>query len=72
MTVSGATTATLIDSPGGYHLNASGFSFADGHSEIHRWQSWLFCNALTANITSSDPSFIADAIWLSSMTSQLK
>jgi len=72
MTVSGATSATVIDSPAGYHLNATGFSFADGHSEIHRWQSREFCNLLSANYTSSDPSFIADSIWLSSMTSQLK
>ena len=25
------------DYPGLYHHNASGFSFADGHSELHRW-----------------------------------
>jgi len=25
------------DYPGMYHHNASGFSFADGHSELHRW-----------------------------------
>jgi prepilin-type N-terminal cleavage/methylation domain-containing protein/prepilin-type processing-associated H-X9-DG protein len=24
--------------PGGYHNNACGISFADGHAEIHRWQ----------------------------------
>lgn len=27
----------LIDYPASYHGNAAGFSFADGHSEIHRW-----------------------------------
>jgi prepilin-type N-terminal cleavage/methylation domain-containing protein/prepilin-type processing-associated H-X9-DG protein len=27
------------DAPGSYHNGACGFSFADGHSEIHRWQS---------------------------------
>jgi prepilin-type N-terminal cleavage/methylation domain-containing protein len=26
------------DWPASYHLRAGGFSFADGHSEIHRWQ----------------------------------
>ena len=26
------------DMPGIYHNNSSGFSFADGHSEIHRWK----------------------------------
>ena len=27
----------LADIPGAYHHNACGFSFADGHSEIHKW-----------------------------------
>jgi prepilin-type N-terminal cleavage/methylation domain-containing protein/prepilin-type processing-associated H-X9-DG protein len=26
------------DMPGFYHNNACGFSFADGHSEVHRWR----------------------------------
>jgi prepilin-type processing-associated H-X9-DG protein len=28
---------TLVDYPSCYHNNAGGFSFADGHAEIHRW-----------------------------------
>lgn len=28
----------FLDIPGSYHGNAGGFSFADGHSEIHRWR----------------------------------
>jgi prepilin-type processing-associated H-X9-DG protein len=27
------------DLPASYHNGAAGFSFADGHSEIHKWQS---------------------------------
>jgi prepilin-type processing-associated H-X9-DG protein len=27
----------FVDYPSAYHNNAGGFSFADGHSEIHRW-----------------------------------
>ena len=27
----------LVDYPASYHNNAAGFSFADGHSEIHKW-----------------------------------
>ena len=27
-----------LDMPAAYHGNAGGFSFADGHSEIHRWK----------------------------------
>ncbi|MSU35248.1 MAG: type II secretion system protein [Pedosphaera sp.] len=29
--------AQIIDVPASYHNGACGFSFADGHSEIHRW-----------------------------------
>jgi prepilin-type N-terminal cleavage/methylation domain-containing protein/prepilin-type processing-associated H-X9-DG protein len=28
----------LIDYPASYHGNAAGFTFLDGHSEIHRWR----------------------------------
>jgi prepilin-type processing-associated H-X9-DG protein len=28
----------LVDYPAYYHNNAAGFSFADGHSEIHSWK----------------------------------
>ncbi len=28
----------IIDFPASYHNGASGFSFADGHSEIHKWR----------------------------------
>jgi prepilin-type processing-associated H-X9-DG protein len=27
-----------LDCPSGRHGNATGFAFADGHSEIHKWQ----------------------------------
>jgi prepilin-type N-terminal cleavage/methylation domain-containing protein/prepilin-type processing-associated H-X9-DG protein len=30
--------ATLPDCPATYHNGAGGFSFADGHSEVHRWR----------------------------------
>jgi len=29
----------IVDGPGSYHGGACGFSFADGHSEIHKWKS---------------------------------
>ncbi|MBL58933.1 MAG: hypothetical protein CMO75_04610 [Verrucomicrobiales bacterium] len=28
----------MVDFPASYHSNAAGFSFADGHSEIHKWR----------------------------------
>jgi prepilin-type N-terminal cleavage/methylation domain-containing protein/prepilin-type processing-associated H-X9-DG protein len=35
-------TLHLRDVPAAYHGNAAGFSFADGHSEIHKWLAgWI-------------------------------
>lgn len=34
---SGASSGPWVDCPAAYHNNAGGFSFADGHSEIHKW-----------------------------------
>ena len=31
------TATRWVDVPANYHNNACGFSFADGHSEIHKW-----------------------------------
>ena len=31
-------TYMIIDFPASYHNGAAGFSFADGHSEIHKWR----------------------------------
>ena len=33
-----AKTGNIIDFPAAYHNGAAGFSFADGHSEIHQWK----------------------------------
>ena len=33
----GARSGEIIDFPASYHNGAAGLSFADGHSEIHRW-----------------------------------
>ena len=37
MAKSDAKSAQIIDVPASYHNGACGFSFADGHAEIHRW-----------------------------------
>src|ERR1051326_4047066 len=31
-------TTSMPDMPASYHNGAGGFSFADGHSEVHRWR----------------------------------
>jgi prepilin-type N-terminal cleavage/methylation domain-containing protein/prepilin-type processing-associated H-X9-DG protein len=34
-----AAIAQIVDWPATYHNNACGFSFCDGHAEIHKWRS---------------------------------
>jgi prepilin-type N-terminal cleavage/methylation domain-containing protein/prepilin-type processing-associated H-X9-DG protein len=59
----------LRDVPASYHGNAGGFSFADGHSEIHRWTSqWILQPIQSAPIndhyfTAGDPGLV-DVYWL--------
>ena len=31
-------STVMVDYPASYHGGACGFAFADGHSEIHKWQ----------------------------------
>jgi len=37
-----ADTPSAVDFPAGFHNNACGFSFCDGHAEIHRWIGHAF------------------------------
>jgi prepilin-type processing-associated H-X9-DG protein len=39
------------DAPASYHNGACGFSFADGHAEIHRWLSATSIIPVTASTT---------------------
>jgi len=38
-------TAQIIDFPAAFHNGACGFSFADGHAEIHKWRGSKIKNA---------------------------
>lgn len=57
------------DLPASYHNGACGFSFADGHSEIHKWRSKK-CTILPVTYTKYYPTValdadgIADTTWL--------
>lgn len=42
-------TTTWSDVPASYHNNACGYSFADGHSEIHRWRQGNTCHPVVNN-----------------------
>jgi len=58
-------TKTFIDYPASYHNNAAGFSFADGHSEMHRW-----ADRLTVTVNLADSNSGADVRWIISKTSE--
>ena len=58
----------LQDVPASYHGGASGFSFADGHSEMHKWTAgWITQPIQTTPINEhnlvGDPG-VGDAYWL--------
>jgi prepilin-type N-terminal cleavage/methylation domain-containing protein len=63
------------DMPGFYHHLAAGFSFADGHSEIHRWKDARTCPALdyevqvTADVSAPRD---VDVAWLQDHTTRLR
>jgi prepilin-type processing-associated H-X9-DG protein len=40
----------IVDYPAGYHGDAGGFSFADGHSEIKKWQDKRTVPPLRPNV----------------------
>jgi prepilin-type N-terminal cleavage/methylation domain-containing protein/prepilin-type processing-associated H-X9-DG protein len=62
------SAARIIDFPASYHNGACGFSFADGHSEIHRWLGRtiqprpMYNNNLPLNVPAKDS--WPDAHWM--------
>jgi len=64
----GNASATMPDKVAAFHGNASGISFADGHSVTHKWLSGIITDA-NGPSTSSDPNYINDCIWFSDVTS---
>jgi prepilin-type N-terminal cleavage/methylation domain-containing protein/prepilin-type processing-associated H-X9-DG protein len=63
--------AQWIDLPGNYHNNACGFSFADGHSEIHKWTASVTTFPIRVSdfsrtsVSMTDPDFV----WVMERTS---
>ena len=61
----------IIDFPANYHNRACGFSFADGHSEIHKWRGdqigtapITFTATLPLNVATASARDFQDAQWL--------
>jgi prepilin-type N-terminal cleavage/methylation domain-containing protein/prepilin-type processing-associated H-X9-DG protein len=65
-------SAEVVDLPAWYHNGAAGFSFADGHSEIHRWIGGgikvKILRTPQNRIPVSDAGSIRDLIWWSRNT----
>lgn len=76
MAKSDATTARIIDFPASYHNGACGFSFADGHSEIHKWigktikAPVTYTGTMGLNVDAGDS--VRDVVWMSSVTTVAK
>jgi prepilin-type N-terminal cleavage/methylation domain-containing protein/prepilin-type processing-associated H-X9-DG protein len=74
--------ATLLhwgDLPASYHAGACGFSFADGHSEIHKWRSRATILPVRLSpgfqqipFSSDPPNGAKDAEWITLRTSVLR
>ena len=72
----GDASARIIDFPASYHGGACGFSFADGHSEIHKWRGSrikapvAYTGTMALNVDAGDS--VQDIVWLSSVTTVAK
>jgi len=67
MTKPGSYLGNIVDAPSGRHGSAAGMTFADGHSIVRKWRSPLTSKSHDTSI--HDDAFIADMVWLSSVTS---
>jgi prepilin-type N-terminal cleavage/methylation domain-containing protein/prepilin-type processing-associated H-X9-DG protein len=63
-----ASTARWVDYPAGYHNNAAGLSFADGHSEIKKWVGLRYRGTALPTL---DARSRPDWEWLGKRASQL-
>ena len=72
----GATSAQIVDFPASFHGGAGGLSFADGHSEIHKWKGSkimpkVYYNGTIPNVGPAGDS-LGDIIWWSDVTTVAK
>ncbi len=66
-----SASAILQDAPSGRHGGSTGMSFSDGHSIVHKWKStttYMQPRSFASGSSFSDPSFVSDMVWLSSVT----
>jgi len=58
------TSALIYDWPASYHNGAAGFSFADGHSEIHKWMDLRTVPPIGHQLTIEPSPNNPDLAWL--------
>ena len=61
-------TPKIVDWPAAFHNNACGFSYCDGHSDVHKWRSGnmnLNAPACTQPISGAYADLMPDWIWFS-------
>jgi prepilin-type N-terminal cleavage/methylation domain-containing protein/prepilin-type processing-associated H-X9-DG protein len=74
MTGAAEGRANVVDVPASYHNGACGFSFADGHAEIHRWigkkiqPKVVYNGTIQLNFAPGDSA--RDVIWFSQNTTE--
>jgi prepilin-type N-terminal cleavage/methylation domain-containing protein/prepilin-type processing-associated H-X9-DG protein len=69
MTIPGSFLGNIVDTPSGRHGGACGMSFADGHSIVHKWLSPTTYKSTSHDTAIHEDAFVADMVWLSSVTS---
>jgi len=69
-TVAALNSPTYIDWPAALHAGGCGFSFCDGHAEIHKWKGSILTGPFSGSrMTISDPANLADFTWLAQHSS---
>jgi prepilin-type N-terminal cleavage/methylation domain-containing protein/prepilin-type processing-associated H-X9-DG protein len=64
------TPVQLVDSPASYHGGSGGLSFADGHSELHKWKSAYILAPISPSFRpypypiNGDAALAADVHWM--------
>ena len=67
--VAGAGPIDMVDKPANYHNGNSAFSFADGHSEMHRWNDPELLKPVSYSAGPGVVTMAVDSVWLSNHAS---
>ena len=65
------TTVDMVDKPANYHNGASAFSFADGHSEMHRWNDQELLKPVSYVSGPGAVTDVGDSTWISYRASSM-